>query len=78
MNHPVLSAYAAIGAALDEISAVDPTYMTVVEKQAALTAGARIRSRVEALEMRVLAAADDVADATGARSTATWVADRTR
>jgi hypothetical protein len=79
MNHPVLSAYAAIDAALDEIASVDPMYMSTAEKQAALTAGPRLRARVEALELRVLAAsAQDVAEATGARCTATWVAQETR
>ena len=78
MNHPVLSAIAAIDAALDEVAGVDPVYMTVEEKKTALVASAKVRARAEALELRLLAAADDVAEATGARSTATWVADQTR
>ena len=78
MNHPVLSAYAAIDAAFDEITHVDPAYMTVEQKKAALTCSARARARAEAWELRLLAASDDIADETGARSTATWVANETR
>ncbi len=78
MNHPVLSAYAAIDAAFDEITHVDPSYMTVEQKKAALTSSARARARAEAWELRLLAASDDIAGETGARSTATWVANETR
>jgi hypothetical protein len=78
MNHPVLTALAAMEAALDEVSQVEPVYMSVAEKQTALMRSARVRARAEALEMRVLAAADDVAEQTGDRSTAAWLATATR
>ena len=79
MTHPVLSAIAAMDAAFDEVAGVDPMYMSVEEKKTALVSSARVRARAEALELRLLAAAEhDVAEATGARSTATWVADQTR
>ena len=78
VNHPVLSAYAAIDAAFDEITHVDPAYMTVEQRKAALMSSARARARADAWELRLLAASDDVADETGARSTATWVANETR
>lgn len=32
MNHPVLSVYAAIDAAFDEITGVDPIYMSVEQR----------------------------------------------
>ena len=64
-------------AVLDEIGAVDPIYLTTAEKQGALTELSRARARIEAAELRVLAAADDIAEATGARSTADWLADET-
>ena len=35
-------------------------------------------SRIEAAELRVLAASDDIAEATGDRSTAAWLATQTR
>src|SRR5215217_957692 len=78
MDHPVLTALAAMEAALDEVAQVEPVYMSVAEKQAVLVRSARLRARHEALEMRVLAASDDVAVQTGDRSTATWMANATR
>ncbi len=56
-----------------------PIYMSVADKKAAMVATARLRARADALELRLLAAGSlDVADETGARSTATWLADETR
>ena len=78
MNHPVLSVYAAIDAAFDELIGVDPLYMTVEQRQAALAHSAKVRARAEAWDLRLLAASDDIAETTGARSTATWVAVETR
>jgi hypothetical protein len=79
MNHPVLSAIAAIHAALDEIAGVDPIYMSVAEKKTAMVESARLRARAEALDLQLSAAAEiDVAEETGSRSTAVWLADQTR
>jgi hypothetical protein len=64
--------------AVDEVAGVDPIYMTVPDKQATLTGVARARARLEAVELKVLAASDDIAEATGDRSTATWLANTTR
>jgi len=65
-------------AVLDEIGAVDPIYLTVAEKQDALVELTRAEARLQSTRLRVLAAADDIAEATGDRSTATWLADQTR
>jgi hypothetical protein len=79
MNHPVLTAIAASHAAFDEIAGVDPMYMSVAEKKAAMVETAKLRARADALELQLLAAGwVDVADQTGARSTATWLAEETR
>jgi hypothetical protein len=78
MNHPLLTALAAMEAALDGVDQVEPVYLSVTEKQAVLVRSARVRARAEALDMRVLAVADDVAEHTGDRSTAAWVANATR
>lgn len=79
MNHPVLSAVAAMHAALDEIAGVDPMYMSVAEKKAAMVETAKLRARADALDLQLMAAGSiDVADDTGARSTAVWLADETR
>ena len=63
---------------LDELATIDPAYRTTAEKQGALVGLSRIIARAEAERMRVLAAADDVVEATGARSTAAWLAVETR
>ncbi len=67
-----------LDAALDDIAAVDPVYLTTAEKQTALRDLSRLEARVQAAKLRVLAAADDIAVETGARSTAHWLADATR
>ena len=69
---------ATIEAALDELLSTDPVFLTTVEKQHALTRVARLTARLEAFKLRVLAVADDVAEATGSRSAARWLADETR
>ena len=78
MTHPMLTLVAALDAAVDEVAGVDPIYMTVPDKKATLTGVARARARLEAVELKVLAASDDIAEATGDRSTATWLANQTR
>jgi hypothetical protein len=75
----VLTAIAASHAAFDEIAGVDPIYMSVEEKKAAMLAVARLRSRADALDLALLAASStDVPEQTGARSAAGWLADQTR
>jgi len=77
-SHPVLRCADTIGTELDEVASVEPVFMTTREKQTALVELTRLSSRVESLKLRVLAAADDIAINTGARSTAAWLADTTR
>jgi hypothetical protein len=78
MNHPLLSSLAAMEAALDEVAGVDPLFMGVTEKKTALVLAARVGARLEALRMRLLVSAADVAIETGARSAAAWLANETR
>ena len=82
MDCPVSSTYAEpldlVERGLDEVAAIDPGYRTVGEKQELLLRLSRLISRAEAERLRVLAAADDIAEATGDRSTATWLATQTR
>ena len=63
---------------LDELAAISPEFRTVDEKQELLLRISRVISRAEAERLRVLAASDDIAEATGDRSTATWLATQTR
>jgi hypothetical protein len=68
----------AIESALDDVSDVDPIYMPTADKADALLALTRLQSRLGELRGRVLAAADDVAEAEGARDPAAWLAHRAR
>jgi uncharacterized protein YfcZ (UPF0381/DUF406 family) len=77
-THPVLECVDTIAEALDDVAAVEPVFMTTKEKQTALIELTRMAARVESLKLQVLAAADDIAIETGARSTAAWLADTTR
>jgi hypothetical protein len=77
-THPVLGCVDSIGTALGDVAAVEPVFMTTKQKQTALVELSRMATRVESLKLRVLAAADDIAVETGARSTAAWLADQTR
>src|SRR5215213_3607405 len=69
---------AVIERALDDLAQINPGYRTVGEQQDWMVRLSRIESRVVAERMRVMVAADDVAEAIGARSTAHWLADATR
>src|SRR5829696_7095342 len=63
---------------LDDLARIDPGYRTIAEQQDWMVRLARIESRVVAERMRVLVVAEDIAEATGARSTTHWLADATR
>jgi hypothetical protein len=77
-QHPLLACLETIDELLGEAASYDPIYLRTGEKQTALTLGARIESRAAAVKLKVLANGDDIAEATGARSTAAWLADQTR
>ena len=63
---------------LDELASISPQYRTVDEKQELLLRISRLISRAEGERLRVLAASDDIAEVSGDRSTATWLATKTR
>src|SRR4051812_3558386 len=67
-----------IGMGLDELAAIGAEFRTTTEKQELLLGLSTLIARAEAERLRVLAAADDIAVATGDRSTATWLAAATR
>ena len=58
--------------------AISPEFRTIGERQEFLVAISRLIARAEAERLRVLAASDDIAEATGDRSTAAWLATQTR
>ncbi len=55
---------------LDELAAIAPEFRATGERQGLLLRIARIKARVAAEEMRVLAVSEDIAVETGDRSTA--------
>ena len=78
MSSTYASAARPVERGLDELAAISPEFRTVAEKQELLLRISRVISRAEAERLRVLAASDDIAEATGDRSTATWLATQTR
>jgi hypothetical protein len=77
-EHPVRACARAIGSALDQVADVDPMYMTTTDKADSLVELTRLSGRLEALRLRVLGTADDVALDSGARSAEAWLAHETR
>src|SRR6476659_10143244 len=63
---------------LDELASIGPEFRSTGEKQEFLLRVSRLISRAEGERLRVLAASDDIAKATGDRSTAAWLATQTR
>jgi hypothetical protein len=77
-THPVLAAAAVIDAALAEVGAVDPVFMTVPDKERALLELSGLVDRLDELRGRVLAASGDLADRDAARDPAAWLAHHGR
>jgi hypothetical protein len=77
-RHPVLTSTEVIRAALEDLADVDPTYMRTEEKAEALRALTMLTSQLDALRLRVIAAAEDVAAERGDKRVADWVARETR
>lgn len=78
MSSSYAEPFARLSDALDEIAAINPAFRTAQEKQDLMTCLATLITRAQAQQLRVLAVADDVAEQTGARSVAAWLADETR
>ncbi len=79
-RHPVSATVDAVGSALADVAEVPVWAMSPDETAATLTELARLTAQVAALEARVAGHADrvDVAESTGATSTANWWAHATR
>ncbi len=72
--HPIIECAADLRAALSEVASVEPAFMETGDKQAALVALTKVRSRLDAVTARVLAASDDVDEVHGLRDAAAWLA----
>jgi hypothetical protein len=78
MSNTYAEPFDRLEACLDEVTSIDPTYRSTREKQEALLRLSKLITRAQAEQLRVLAAADDIAETTGDRSTPHWLADQTR
>ncbi|CAB4933834.1 unannotated protein [freshwater metagenome] len=76
--HPIIECAGDLRAVLKDVSSVEPAFMTTDDKQAALVALTEVRSQLDAVTARLLAASDDVGEAHGLRDAAAWLAVETR
>ncbi|CAB4950569.1 unannotated protein [freshwater metagenome] len=78
MNHPILAAASDIRSLLKGVAGANPTFMSTSEKAAALRELVAAEAQLVEMRLRVLADAGDLADATGAKDAAGWLAHETR
>ncbi|MCW2738160.1 HNH endonuclease signature motif containing protein, partial [Nocardioides sp.] len=78
MGHPIVAVVSDVRALLKAVAGANPTFMSVEEKATALTELVRAEGQLAELRLRVLAGAGDLADSTGAKDAAAWLAHRTR
>jgi len=76
--HPILGCAEGISTALAEVAGVQPLYMTADDKRAALLALTRAERRLAEVKLRLIAAADNIAEADGSRDVAGWLASHTQ
>ena len=77
-GHPVLGCVAEVAAAVKGVADVEPVFMSPAQKEAALARLTVASSMVEALRMRVIAGADDLAEQVGSRDVSTLLSARSR
>ena len=78
VGHPIVAVVSDIRALLKGVAGANPTFMTLEEKATALGELVRVEGQIAELRLRVLADAGDLADSTGARDAAAWLAHQTR
>jgi len=76
--HPVLAALGQVDAALKGVRDIQPVFMGPGQKRQALLAVREVRAELAELELRLMAAAGDVAAEDGAADVAAWLAHQTR
>ena len=76
--HPIVAVVSDIRSLLKGVAGVNPTFMSTGDKATALCELARASGQLDELRLRVLADAGDLADATGAKDAAGWLAHQTR
>ena len=78
MSHPIVAAVSDIRSLLKGVAGANPTFMSTDEKATALGELVRASAQLDELRLRVLADAGDLADSTGAKDAAGWMAHQTR
>jgi hypothetical protein len=69
----IVAAMSTIDSSLADLLATDPIYWSTEEKKAVLAWSAKIEAQQTALKLRVLAAAGDIAEETGAKDASGWM-----
>ncbi len=77
-RHPLMAGVEAMESALDEMATCDPMFLSPADKRALLLRLARLETRLTAVRLRTMAAADDLAAAEGARDVAALLTHHTR
>ena len=78
MGHPIVAAVADVRAVLKGVAGANPTFLSVEDKAVALTELVGAEGQLAELRLRVLADADDLAQSSGAKDAAGWLAHHTR
>ncbi len=78
MSDPITAAIAVIDGALKDVAGTQPVFMPAQARADALVDLVRVETQVAELRMRILAVSDDVAETTGARDAAAWLAHAAR
>lgn len=73
MTHPLLGCAQAVLSAVEGVRGTDPAYLSTGEKRAALVMVTDAVEQLRALQLALMANAEDVAVDTGARSVASWM-----
>jgi len=76
-QHPMMACLAELERALDAVDGAQPIYLSTAEKAEALQRVATLEARVGSVRLGLMAAADDVAEETGARDVAAWFSQHT-
>jgi len=73
LTHPLLGCARSVMDAVTEVRGVDPAYLSAGEKRAVLVSLTGAIEQLRAVQLSVMASAEDVAVDTGARSVAAWL-----
>jgi hypothetical protein len=78
LRHPLLAGADVIEAALDDMAASNPIFLSTEDKRALLIQLARLETRLAAMRLQTMAVSADVAATTGARDVAALLSHDTR